>query len=406
MKSTFRVLFFLKRDKVKKNGNMPIMARITIDGKLAQFNTKLEVNPKNWSAKTGKVNGRGAEFTRMNEMLDSIKATLHRHYQTILERDSYVTAEKVRNVFLGKEEKAKTLLQVFSQHNEQYALKVGKTATQKTYTRYELTKNRLAEYIHDKYNVEDITFREINVVFIEGFYLFIRENYPCTHNTAMKFIQRFRTIVLFAHNLGLITFNPFGAYKLKFEYVERDFLEQAELDRIYQKTFASKRLEQVRDIFIFSCYTGLSYVDVCELTPENIRLSFDGNLWIIKKRHKTSVTSNIRLLDIPKSILQKYDGKLPNGKLLPVISNQKMNDYLKEIATVCGINKKITFHVARHSFATLSISYGVPIESVSKMLGHTNIRTTQIYAKIIDTKLSEDMDILANKLNNRKISVI
>lgn len=348
MKSTFRVLFFLKRDKVKKNGNMPIMARVTIDGKLAQFNTKLEVNPKNWSAKTGKINGRGAEFTRMNEMLDSIKATLHRHYQTILERDNYVTAEKVRNVFLGKEEKAKTLLQVFSQHNEQYALKVGKTATQKTYTRYELTQNRLAEYIHDKYNVEDITFREINVVFIEGFYLFIRENYPCTHNTAMKFIQRFRTVVLFAHNLGLITFNPFGAYKLKFEYVERDFLEQAELDRIYQKSFASKRLEQVRDIFIFSCYTGLSYVDVCELIPENIRLSFDGNLWIIKKRHKTSVTSNIRLLDIPKSILQKYDGKLPNGKLLPVISNQKMNDYLKEIATVCGINKKITFHVARH----------------------------------------------------------
>jgi hypothetical protein len=134
MKSTFRVLFFLKRDKVKKNGNMPIMARITIDGKLVQFNTKLEVNPKNWSAQTGKVTGRGSEFTRMNEMLDSIKATLHRHYQTILERDGYVTAEKVRNIFLGKEEKAEPLLQVFAQHNEQYALKVGKTAMQKTYT--------------------------------------------------------------------------------------------------------------------------------------------------------------------------------------------------------------------------------------------------------------------------------
>lgn len=368
MKSTFRVLFFLKRDKVKKNGNMPIMARITIDGKLVQFNTKLEVNPKNWSAQTGKVTGRGSEFTRINEMLDSIKATLHRHYQTILERDGYVTAEKVRNIFLGKEEKAKTLLQVFAQHNEQYALKVGKTATQKTYTRYELTKNRLAEYIHNKYNLEDITFREINVVFIEGFYLFIRENYPCTHNTAMKFVQRFRTVVLFAHNLGLITFNPFGAYKLKFEYVERDFLEQSELDRIYQKTFASKRLEQVRDMFIFSCYTGLSYVDVCELRAENIKVSFDG-------------------------------------KILPIISNQKMNNYLKEIATVCGINKKITYHVARHSFATLSISYGVPIESVSKMLGHTNIRTTQIYAKIIDTKLSADMDMFAQRLNERKTSI-
>lgn len=347
MKSTFRVLFFLKRDKVKKNGNMPIMARITIDGKLAQFNTKLEVNPKNWQAKTGKVSGRGAEFTRMNEMLDGIKATLYKHYQTILEREGYVTAEKVRNTFLGKEEKAKTLLQVFAQHNEQYALKVGKTATHRTYTRYELTKNRLAEYIRTNYHVEDISFREINVVFIEGFYLFIRENYPCTHNTAMKFVQRFRTVVLFAHNLGLIIFNPFGAYKLKFEYVERGYLEQDELDRIYQKTFASKRLEQVRDMFIFSCYTGLSYVDVCELRAENIKVSFDGNLWIIKKRHKTNVTSNIRLLDIPKAILQKYDGKLPDGKILPIISNQKMNDYLKEIATVCGINKKITYHVAR-----------------------------------------------------------
>ena len=158
-------------------------------------------------------------------------------------------------------------------------------------------------------------------------------------------------------------------------------------------------------MFIFSCYTGLSYVDVCELRAENIKVSFDGNLWIIKKRHKTNVTSNIRLLDIPKAILQKYDGKLPDGKILPIISNQKMNDYLKEIAAVCGINKKITYHVARHSFATLSISYGVPIESVSKMLGHTNIRTTQIYAKIIDTKLSADMDMFAQRLNERKTSV-
>lgn len=182
MKSTFRVLFFLKRDKVKKNGNMPIMARITIDGKLVQFNTKLEVNPKNWSAQTGKVIGRGSEFTRMNEMLDGIKATLYKHYQTILERDGYVTAEKVRNTFLGKEEKAKTLLQVFTQHNEQYALKVGKTATHRTYTRYELTKNRLAEYIRTNYHVEDIGFREINVVFIEGFYLIISSGFTPVFN--------------------------------------------------------------------------------------------------------------------------------------------------------------------------------------------------------------------------------
>ena len=188
--------------------------------------------------------------------------------------------------------------------------------------------------------------------------------------------------MLFAHNLGLINFNPFGAYKLKFEYVEREYFEQDELNRIYQKTFASKQLEQVRDMFIFSYYIGLSYVDVCELRAENIKVSFDSNLWIIKKRHKTNVTSNIRLLDIPKAILQKYDGKLPDGKILPVINNQKVNDYLKEIATMCGINKKITYHVTSHNFATLSISYGIPIENVSKMLEHTKIRTTQMHKRI------------------------
>ncbi|MCR6507919.1 site-specific integrase [Bacteroides sp. KH569_7] len=393
MKSTFRVLFFLKRDKVKKNGNMPIMARITIDGKLAQFNTKLEVNPKNWSAKTGKVNGRGAEFTRMNEMLDSIKATLHRHYQTILERDSYVTAEKVRNVFLGKEEKAKTLLQVFSQHNEQYALKVGKTATQKTYTRYELTKNRLAEYIHNKYNVEDITFREINVVFIEGFYLFIRENYPCTHNTAMKFIQRFRTVVLFAHNLGLITFNPFGAYKLKFEYVERDFLEQAELDRIYQKTFASKRLEQVRDIFIFSFFTGLAFSDVKDLSPEHLVKDNKGELRIRKNRQKTKIMCNIPVLPVAASILDKYkDVAECTGKLLPVLCNQRMNSYLKEIADVCGIHKNLSTHTARHSYATsICLANGVSMENVAKMLGHADTSVTKHYARVLDQNIFKDM---------------
>lgn len=166
-------------------------------------------------------------------------------------------------------------------------------------------------------------------------------------------------------------------------------------------------MEQVRDIFIFSCYTGLSYVDICELTRSNIRMAFDDNLWIIKKRHKTKVTSNIRLLDIPKAILNKYEGKLKNGQLLPVISNQKMNDYLKEIATVCGIDKNVTFHLARHTFATtITLANGVPIESVSKMLGHTDIRTTQIYAKVIDAKLSNDMELLAQKINMKKVAAI
>lgn len=318
------------------------------------------------------------------------------------QRDGYVTAEKVKNAFLGKGEK--TIVAFFEEHNQQFSLKVGNSiSTHKTYTRYELTKSRLIEFMKDKYKVSDMPIREMNPVFIENFYLHIRSNFDCSHNTAMKFIQRFRTIVIYAKNSGLITIDPFSNYKLKYDRVERGYLNQEEIDRIYTKRFASQRLEQVRDMFVFSCYTGLSYIDICGLKPESIRMMFDGNLWIVMKRHKTDVTSNIRLLDIPKSILKKYEGKLPNGNLLPVISNQKMNEYLKEIAAVCGINKTITFHIARHTFATLSLGYGVPIETVSKMLGHTDIKTTQIYAKITDRKLSDDMEIMAKKLNGRKV---
>jgi site-specific recombinase XerD len=220
----------------------------------------------------------------------------------------------------------------------------------------------------------------------------------------MKFIQRFRTIIIYAKNSGLITIDTFSNYKLKYDRVERGYLNQEEIDKIYGNRFASQRLEQVRDMFVFSCYTGLSYIDICGLMNENIRTMFDGNLWIVMKRHKTNVASNIRLLDIPKAILKKYEGKLTNGKLLPVISNQKMNEYLKEISAVCGINKTVTFHIARHTFATLSLGYGVPIETVSKMLGHTDIKTTQIYAKITDRKLSDDMEIMARKVDGRKMA--
>lgn len=218
-----------------------------------------------------------------------------------------------------------------------------------------LTGVGLTDFLKDEYRVSDLPIRQINKVFIENFYLYIIKNHDCSPNTAMKFIQRFRTVVNFAQGTGLITADPFANYKLKFEYIERGYLDKDEISRICNKDFASKRLEQVRDIFIFSCYTGLSYVDICELTSNDIRLAFDDNLWIIKKRHKTKVTSNIRLLDIPKAILNKYEGKLKNGQLLPVISNQKMNDYLKEIAVLCGIDKNITFHLARHTFATTII---------------------------------------------------
>lgn len=406
MKSTFKVLFYLKKNEPKKNGHVTIMIRITVDGSNTQFSSKLDIHPDNWDvskgqAKTGK--GYSAQNTALNRLIESVKSELTVHYNRLMNVKGYALPEQIRNAFLGLEEKEKTLISYFIQFNDQYKQKVGTTATQKTYTRYELTRQRLIDFMKKKYHVSDLQVRELNTVFIENFYLYLRNTCDISNNTAMKFIQRFRTVLNYSRNTGLDFIDPFANYKFNFDRVDRGYLEQTEIDCIWNKRFTSKRLEQVRDMFIFSTYTGLSYIDLCNLTPDNIKTGFDNKLWIMTKREKTGIDSNIPLLEIPRQILKKYEGKFKDGKLLPVISNQKMNDYLGEIAHICGINKKITFHLARHSFATeICITQGVPIESVSKMLGHTNIKTTQIYARVVDRKISHDMAVLERKINSRK----
>jgi len=403
-KNTFSVLFILKRNKEKKNGKAPIHGRITVNGETTQFNTKLEILPDLWGS--GVAKGRSAESISINSMMDEIKAGLHKHYHALLRNDGYVTAERLKKAFFGKEEAEKTIIRFFEKHNEQYLSRVKSGMnTWKTYTRYELTKERLIDYMKQYYNASDMPVKEINKEFLDNYYLYIMDNYECGHNYAMKFLQRFRTVLLMAHNNGWIPTDPFSTYRMSWERTERGYLTQEEVDKIYLKTFETKRLQQVRDMFIFSCYTGLSYCDLCECTQENIVRMNDGNLWINLSRQKTNVPTLVRLFNIPMELLNKYAGKQPDGKILPTISNQKTNEYLKEIATLCGINKRLSFHLARHTFATLSLGYGMPIETVSKTLGHTNIRTTQIYAKITDMKLTSDMDILAQRLNNRQIAI-
>ena len=363
MKNTFKVLFYVKRNAVKKTGEAPIIARITVDQAISQFNTQLEIDPKMWSVSLGKAAGRTTESVRINLLLEDIKMKAQRHYHTLLDIDGYVTAERVRDAYLGKTEKTRTILEFFEQHNEQYLQKVKMDPTNKTYWRYELTRRRLEEFIKYKYSVSDIPLKDINVLFVENFLLFNENVHDCNHNTAMKFVQRLRTVVNFAKNTGMLFVDPFGNFKVKFERTDRGYLTMEEIMAIYHHTFPSRRLEQVRDLFIFSCFTALSYIDVCELQPDDISTGFDGNLWIIRKRHKTKVTASIRLLDIPIAILKKYKGKLPDGKLLPVISNQRVNDYLKEIAAMCGINKKLTFHMARH----ITLSYSLKTRNLQRL---------------------------------------
>ena len=401
MRNTFKVLFFVKRNAVKKTGKAPIIARITVDQAKTQFYTQLEIAPDQWDVPRGKATGRGPEAQQINSLLDDVRMAVQKQYHSLLETDGYVTAGASQRRLPGKNRKTRTILEFFAQHNEQYLQKVKMDPTNKTYWRYELTRRRLEEFIKYKYSVSDMPLKDINVLFVENFLLFNENVHGCNHNTAMKFVQRLRTVVNFAKNTGMLFVDPFGNFKVKFERTDRGYLTMEEIMAIYHHTFPSRRLEQVRDLFIFSCFTALSYIDVCELQPDDISTGFDGNLWIIRKRHKTKVTASIRLLDIPIAILKKYKGKLPDGKLLPVISNQRVNDYLKEIAAMCGINKRLTFHCLRHSCATsVLLANDVPIETVSKILGHTNIRTTQIYARITDRKVSKDMDLLAQKLNH------
>ncbi len=402
MRSTFNVLFYIKRNEPKKDGRVVVMVRITINGVRSQFSSKLLVNPDQWDSKKEQAKGQLAEARNLNRLLENIRSTLTVNYNKQIAIDGHVTPERLKNIFLGQDEPEHTIISFFDRYNNQYKLKVGTTSTHKTYTRYLLTRERLAEFMNQRYNLSDMLVKEITVSFVDEFYLYIRISTECNNNSSLKFLQRFRTILYFVKSLGINFTDPFCNFRFRYDKVNRGYLDQDELDILNTKKFPSARLSQVRDIFVFSCYTGLAYIDIFELTEDKIRRAFDGHLWIMTKRQKTDVNSNIRLLDIPMEILEKYKGKQKNGKVLPVISNQKINDYLEEIGDICGIEKKFTFHVARHTFAsTVALGNDVPMESVQCMLGHADIKTTQIYAHVIDRKLSRDMDKMAKLVNNR-----
>ena len=302
---------------------------------------------------------------------------------------------------MGLDESGETILKLFDKHNEDVASMVGISKSAATLQKYNVTRKHVANFIKKKYRVSDMAVRSINDMFLRDFEVYLLTQERVSHNTMAKFMQFFKRIIILARNNGLIVHDPFANYKIQLKKVDRGYLTEQEMNKIIQKKFPTKRLEQVRDIFIFSCFTGLAYIDVKELTKNHIRISFDGNIWIMTKRHKTKVNVNVPLMDIPKKILEKYEGELPDDKILPVLSNQKMNAYLKEIADVCGITKNLTFHLARHTFATtVTLAKGIPIETVSKMLGHTNIQTTQIYARITNDKISKDMQGLSEKFTD------
>lgn len=401
MSHSLSLLFYIKKSKADEQGKANIYMRITLDGRRAECSLSRKVKLNIWNSKTQLALGNSATAQEINRHLAVIKNKVYSIQQNF-ERDNLnYSATTLRDATLGKDKTQKMLLEIFQEHNNKVESLIGKDFSAGTAERYRTCKKHVEEFIKKKYKKKDIPVKDVNHKFITGLEYYLKTTRNCAHNSAIKYITNFKKIIRIAHANDWIDKDPFLHWKGKLKIVEREFLTQEEIQKIIDKELKMDRLDQVRDIFIFCCFTGLAYADVKKLTKDDIVIGVDGEQWIKTNRTKTDTRSNIPILPIAQSIIEKYkDNALMKEKnlVLPVLSNQKMNAYIKEIADLCGINKNLTFHLARHTFATtVTLSNGVPIESVSKMLGHTNLKTTQHYAKILDMKVSKDMDILRNK---------
>ncbi len=399
MKAIFRVALYLRSNYQNKEGKSPIMIRAYLNNERTSLGSSgLSVLPEQWDAEKGRVKGRSMEALSTNLQLDNIQSSLLNIFRR-LEMTDHLCLERIKSEYMGKQEELDTLISLFEKHEANNRKQIGISIKKSAYEKYEVCKRHFRTFLKKQLGRTDLKLSELTPLVIHDFELYLRTELRLMPNSATKTMKLLKTICLFAIRHGLMSHDPFVGIKLQMKPVDRGFLTDDEIINMSRKEFPVQRLEVVRDLFLFSCFTGLAYIDLYGLTYDNI-VSLNGQEWIITKRQKTSVSTTILLLDIPKAIIVKYKKEgLEGNKIFPVLSNQKMNAYLKEIADLCGIKKNLTFHLARHTFATLALSKGVPMESVSKMLGHTNIKTTQIYARITNKKIEHDMEQLAEKLD-------
>jgi site-specific recombinase XerD len=398
------ILFYLKSAKASKKGLYPIYQRITINGIRIELSTSKFVDKSKWNKEAGRIKGNSEEARLINSYLDILKNKAYETEKWMVNNDEEINAQTFKNKLLGIEENQRKLLIIFEDHNKRMKELVGKEFSNNTFKKYETTLSHTKEFLKHQYKINDISIKRVDIAFINDFDFYLRNTKNCNNNSTIKYIRNFGKIVKQCYVNGWLEKDPFLNYKGKVKEVERTYLTELEIEVLLNKNFKINRLELVKDIFLFSCFTGLAYIDVHNLTKSNIIVGIDGEKWISTHRQKTESASKIPILPVTQMIIDKYENhpqSTNENKLLPILSNQKMNAYLKEIAAICNINKELTFHIARHTFATtVTLTNGVPIESVSKMLGHKNLRTTQHYAKVLDRKVSEDMKILKNKFSH------
>lgn len=403
-KSTFTVIFFTRKSRSNPK-HLSIYVRITVNRKRAEISLKRTILYKDWDNNKSRARGNSQKARMLNTYLDKVYQRLLECHKEFLAEDKILSSDAIKSRYSGEDDNSKSLSKLLDYHNNNmvHVLKMG------TMKNYYTTEKYLYKFLLKKKRVKDIYLKQLNYEFVTDFEHFLR-NYKdsrkklmLTNNGVMKHLERFKKLINLAVKLEWMQNNPFNQFQLKYHKYDRAYLSERELELLEETEFKSERLQRIKDCFVFSCYTGLSYVDVRELTVDNIVKGIDNNYWIYTKREKTDERVKIPLLPKAMDIIEKYKvfhkEDFEDG-LLPISSNQNTNKYLKEITTLCGIHKNVTFHVARHTFATtVMLSNGVPIETVSKLLGHTKLTTTQIYARVIDTKISSDIAMLQEKLN-------
>ena len=406
MRRAFKTVFYMRGNFVNKEGKSPIVLRITLDGDRVTIGTTgITITPSLWDIKKQRLKGKTTEALQVNKKLDNIEREIQ-EISDKLEYEGKLSLEKVKAIYLNTEDDSNTIGALFDKYlssiKDQVAVRHLSTTTLQ---KYMLCQVRFMAMLNDKFHCKDMLLKDVTPAVIQDFSVYLMTVVRQCNNTAMKTMKTLKTVILYGIKLGVIHSNPYLGVKLHLEPVDRGFLTEEELQSIIKKDFEIDRLGFVRDLFVFSCFTGLSYIDVKKLKADNI-VTLNGIEWIKMAREKTSTPVSVVLFDGAKCIIKKYENDPKRkDKLFPSMSNQKMNQYLKEIATSCGIKKNITFHMARHTFATLTLSKGVPIASVSRMLGHTNIKTTQIYAKITNKKIEEDMTKFFNDKTIRNLGI-
>ena len=401
MKNKIATHFYVKESKKDNNGEAPIYLRITVNGERAEISTNRRINPNIWNKASERVEGRSEPARVINASLNSLIGKVEKHFSGFDVKDERISVDQIIAELKGKGLNQMTLIKAYDYHIKKLEELSGIDFAVTTINKYRYSLNSLKRFLKAECNKTDIRLCDLDHRFVESYHAYLRTSESLMHNSATKNIKNLFRIINISITNKWINNNPFKSFSCNFIDSNRGYLTEEEIDSLFKKEFTIKRLARVRDVFIFQIYTGLSYCDMAELTEDSIEIGIDGNRWIVINRKKTGTRSSIPILPQAQEVLDKYKNDpfcISEHKLLPVCTNQRMNGYLKEIATICEINKNLTTHLARHTFATtITLSHGVPIETVSKMLGHSDLKTTQIYSKVVDRKISDDMKALFNK---------